>query len=43
MTKDWEYKKEKVAKPTKMISSNVDAVDKDSKDFHHIYILTKRK
>ena len=39
--KDWEYRKETVAKPNKMIITNVDAGEKDIKNFHHIYILTK--
>lgn len=41
-TQDWEVKIEKIPKPTKMIITNVDPGEKDSKNFHYVYIMVKK-
>jgi hypothetical protein len=33
---------EKVAKPSKMIAYNINPEEKDSKNFHYVYIMIKK-
>jgi ubiquinone/menaquinone biosynthesis C-methylase UbiE len=40
---DWSVKVEKIAKPNKIISSNINPDEKDDKNFHHVYIMNKNK
>ena len=40
---DWSIKVEKIAKPNKIISSNINPDEKDDKNFHHVYIIYKNK
>lgn len=43
LTQDWTIKVEKIPKPNKIISSNINPEDKNNKDFHYVYIMTKKK
>ena len=38
---NWEIKIDKIAKPSSMIATNLVVDDKDSKNFHFIYTMTK--
>jgi hypothetical protein len=40
-TQDWDIKVDKVAKPSSMISANVNSDDKDPKNFHYIFTMSK--
>jgi len=42
-TQDWSIKVEKIAKPNKIISSNINPEEKDNKNFHYVYIMNKKK
>ena len=39
--KDWKIEVKKIAKPSKMFTSDIEANYQNSKNFHHIFIMTK--
>jgi ubiquinone/menaquinone biosynthesis C-methylase UbiE len=43
MSQEWNIKVEKIAKPNKIISSNINPEEKDNKNFHYVYIMNKKK
>ncbi len=40
-SQDWEIVVNKVAKPSSMVSSNINADEKDPKNFHYVYTMVK--